>query len=445
MFLMRAVTKLLLLLSAFAYILQAGAISKTDVSRLAEVSDLIVVGQVTKITAGPVVTVFNPNNSVTGHQQTATLRIARRLKGQSSGSTLTFSYFEPDTATGYGWLQNNQFGVFFLEQLGDGVWTTADLHTYALPALTTAPQFNSGIDLVEAEEIQVLGSAQFSAQDRIVALNALGTYASTDLTTALKAAMSNGNRQLYWAATDALLLRGDSDVLSAVREALLSAPSSQDQIYLESVAFALRGESGNAQALPVLIELLSSANAQVRRGAAMAIGIAGGQVATSNLPILLDDPDFDVRYYAVLGLGQATDQPDETPFYETFQASEQEYLTYWRNQFPTTPTNCATNVTSKFTVERSEFRLDNATGRLVQTLKVARKEDVNGPLALVLDQLSANVTLYRSAGITVCASPAGNPFVLIPSDETPLNLEFVRSTKGAISYVPRILGTSANR
>jgi hypothetical protein len=116
---------------------------------------------------------------------------------------------------------------------------------------------------------------------------------------------------------------------------------------------------------------------------------------------------------------------------------------------------CATDVTSSVTVVRSGFRFNFATGRLVQsvTLTNAGSSPIQGPISLVLDNVSSNATLFNPAGATSCAAPLGSLYVNAPLDTNSLGpgasatilLQFSDPNRTAISYSIRLLAGTGNR
>jgi HEAT repeats len=431
----------------FATACSATIVPSSDAGRLRDAADLVLVGQVTAVLDGSPTLLSNPGGTISGHPQTASILIARVLKGSHDVGATSITYFVPDVPNGFGSVAPGQFGVFFLSQLTDQVWAPADPYHFVLPALTVGPSL--GGDATTAEVLAVLGSSQAAAADRTIALGALRQVSGPDMTAALRSAMASTDRQLHWSAAGALLTRGDLDALTSVRAILMASLSADDQPYVDGIGTALRGEAQNSQAVPMLVAILSSVNPEIRRGAALAIGLAGGATAISSLPGSLSDPDMLVRYYAVVGLGRATNQPDWTPSLDVFQSNEQQWLAYWKSQFP----SCASDVSAQFTVSRGGFRLNNATKRYVQSVTVTRKAaGATGPFALVLDGLSANATLFGAAGTTACSSPAGSPYLIVPGaatwatgDAVSLQLEFVNPTNGGIVYTPRVLAGGPNR
>jgi hypothetical protein len=102
------------------------------------------------------------------------------------------------------------------------------------------------------------------------------------------------------------------------------------------------------------------------------------------------------------------------------------------------------------TVSRSGFRYNRATRRFVQDITVRNFGSVNisGPVLLVLDDLSANATLFRAMGFTSAVSPLGSPYVtlnlggagtLAAGQSVVTTVEFVNPSLHGITYTARVL------
>ena len=107
---------------------------------------------------------------------------------------------------------------------------------------------------------------------------------------------------------------------------------------------------------------------------------------------------------------------------------------------------CEANVTTSIAFSGSGFAYNFGTQRFVQTvtLKNTSSAAVSGPIALALDNLSGNATLYQPAGTTSCAPPLGSAYVtninsLAPGATLSLPLQFTNPTKAAITYKARVL------
>jgi hypothetical protein len=122
--------------------------------------------------------------------------------------------------------------------------------------------------------------------------------------------------------------------------------------------------------------------------------------------------------------------------------------------FSTAPPPCAPAVTSPITVTRGGFRYNNTTKRFVQTVTLLNNSAsaVQGTISLVLDNLSVNATLFNKTGSTSCTTPAGSPFINIPSitalspgQSVSIILELMNSNSAGITYTTRVLAGNGAR
>ena len=114
---------------------------------------------------------------------------------------------------------------------------------------------------------------------------------------------------------------------------------------------------------------------------------------------------------------------------------------------------CSSDVSASVVVTRGGIRKDSVTGRYVQrlTLSNATTTAIAGPIALVLDGLTANAALSNKAGDTGCAQPVGpykrvnvGPYdVLGPLASTAVVLEFANPSNAVIGYRTRFLAGTA--
>ena len=107
---------------------------------------------------------------------------------------------------------------------------------------------------------------------------------------------------------------------------------------------------------------------------------------------------------------------------------------------------CSTDVTALYNVVRGGFRLDNTSGRYVQTITATAKS--GGPatqgLRFVLDALTTNVALANKTGQTSCSTPAASPFIAFPAVASPSSsisgvFQFTNPGSAAIHYTLRLL------
>lgn len=111
--------------------------------------------------------------------------------------------------------------------------------------------------------------------------------------------------------------------------------------------------------------------------------------------------------------------------------------------------SCALKVSTQIQVTRGGYRRNSTTGRYVQqvTLKNTGASAITGPVALVLDGVSSNATLFAPSGTTSCATPV-SPFVTINvgpdnvlsvGETASVVLEFTNPTNTSVNYTARVL------
>jgi hypothetical protein len=111
----------------------------------------------------------------------------------------------------------------------------------------------------------------------------------------------------------------------------------------------------------------------------------------------------------------------------------------------------AKNVTSQVSLTQGAITKTGKTSYTqTVTLKNTTAATISGPLALVLDSLSAKVTLTNATGATMTTSPAGSPYLdttvtkLAAGASVTVTLHFT-SSSAAISYTPRVLNGPGSR
>jgi hypothetical protein len=118
--------------------------------------------------------------------------------------------------------------------------------------------------------------------------------------------------------------------------------------------------------------------------------------------------------------------------------------------------DCAEEVTHRVRISGSGFYYNPRTRRFSQLVWVQNRSrsPIQGPVSLVLDQLTADVTLVNRSGVTTCAPPLGSPYkdvsvgrddVLRPREVAVVVLEFTTPSFSGIGYRPRVLAGPGNR
>jgi uncharacterized repeat protein (TIGR01451 family) len=120
------------------------------------------------------------------------------------------------------------------------------------------------------------------------------------------------------------------------------------------------------------------------------------------------------------------------------------------------PSTCAANVTGSVTIIPSGPVIFNPrSGTYVQTVSLkVNGAPIQGPVSFVLDNLTAGATVVGAAGMTVCASPVGSPYVNVSigpdgvmsmGERISVKLAFQAPIGTTITYTPRILAGPGTR
>jgi hypothetical protein len=113
----------------------------------------------------------------------------------------------------------------------------------------------------------------------------------------------------------------------------------------------------------------------------------------------------------------------------------------------TSSTGCPADVSAQIGLVAGGYQFNHATQRFVQSVTLTNKgqQPIGGPVFLVLDGLSSNVTLPESGGATQCALPAGSPWIQVTAGTLPagqsaaVSLSFSDPEGQAIHYSTRVL------
>jgi HEAT repeat protein len=241
--------------------------------------------------------------------------------------------------------------MFFLRSTGEnGVYTAADPYHPALVAISAGNRSARSSDaltgaahelarVLTAPAADLIGPRDPPAAQRLYweAASALETIPYPIAGPELRTIAASQQTPVRLWAIAVLLYAGDPsematrvpDYLAAVKADLLS-PDVDEGLAVATLAVSIQAKVDSPNAAPVLAALLGSTAMSVRRAAANALArIATPDVVAPLAKTALNDPERDIRYYAVRGLAQATGA--EVPTLPLFYAKEAEMLGYWRN------------------------------------------------------------------------------------------------------------------
>src|SRR5262245_5880906 len=198
----------------------------------------------------------------------------------------------------------------------------------------------TGDDLtrVTAELSCVIGSPGATAGEVLDALQALRSIKTTAGTESLRRATKVLGHPLDVVAALYLLDRDDISSLPIVERELQHSPRLEIQdstIHSEFAIATFLMSIRDPEAIPALTRLMSSPDAETRRGAANALRNTKSVDAVEPLVKALYDPDLDVRWMAVMALagiaGPDSDGNSWYPARDEFQRNEDLYLEHWRD------------------------------------------------------------------------------------------------------------------
>jgi HEAT repeat protein len=176
---------------------------------------------------------------------------------------------------------------------------------------------------------QVLVAPQVPDADLFWALDALGRLKTDLARDTLRQALKSSSGNIHLDVARTLVARNDVAGLEPVESALLH-PAGLSNTMISNLAGSLGGLK-DPKSIPTLKRLLGMNNPQITKGVAIALRQSGSADALEPLSHLLNDGDEQVRYYAVVGLGEITNQDEWTPAFDEFRNHEAKYLTYWRD------------------------------------------------------------------------------------------------------------------
>lgn len=303
-------------------------------------ADLIVVGQIDKVTkAGHASQDAQKQGAQCGpvNQMTATLHVLRVVKGQFDGPDLDIGYLLCEAATGalYGGVSEGKQGMFFLHSTESQNYVFADRYYPFVIAVADAPPIaptDTEFDRVVAEVAHALSSPVATYYDRQAAISALEFVKSRAALTALRHASRDNDAKLGLQATASLLRHNDISGLDAAVDMLLNPPADIPNYLIAGLGYSIQAGVTDERAVPALTRLFNSPIVENRKVAVTALGQTHSKAASEVLTKALDDTDQQVRYKAVTGLAQVTGETDGMPSLEFFQKSEQGYLKHWREK-----------------------------------------------------------------------------------------------------------------
>jgi hypothetical protein len=301
-----------------------------DVAALVESSDVIISGTVVSISEDGATRINTPGGSLAGRKLLAVLAADETLKGDIQTTDLSIEFAIPEAPSPIRGIPLQQYGIFFLQRQGSHYRLSDPVYPF-LPAVHDGRSTSElPLDRVIAKLGDVLTYNRSTEFETSSALEALATIQGKSATATLRHALetSSDNRQLQLRIASKLVARNDITGLDLVERALMH-PAVLSDCLIGNLSGSLGGLK-DPRAVPALKRLLETGNQNIVKGVAIALRQSGSKDALKPLSYLLDSEDEQVRYYAVVGMGEITKQHEWTPAYPEFHEHEAKYLSHWR-------------------------------------------------------------------------------------------------------------------
>lgn len=322
-----------------------------DVPAMTTRADLIVVGRANRVES---------QNDLT---QTFSVSVDRVLKGAETNPPKVLRVRLDVSQPGRQSVSERQYGLFFLRRgtTGGNYIAVDPFHPVVVASPARDANTRGSIDLLGGltrEFVQVFtappasllnpqtGVQHLAVAEPVLQLHEIYRaaaeairsipYDSAGPELRLIAESDQATARLW--SLDCLFFMGDSDDLETLKvnyldslKSVLINPPPDLAPAVSSLANSMEGHLKSPNAVPTLAALLNSSEVAVRRAAASVLSdIATHATIAPLAKIALNDPDQNVRYYAVLGLATAT-ETGEAPAMDRFEKNEAALLTHWRS------------------------------------------------------------------------------------------------------------------
>lgn len=292
-----------------------------DLPKLINSSDVVALARVTAVNQTGSGTVEVPGGqSIPADFRVAVLHLEDVLKGEPASTDLTVGYTilyssggwaggVPQGYTTRDTLIPNSTRLVFLRSNGDHYEFTngSYLSIVCAPDASSSGQSPDALSRVLSRLTDAIFSTKVSEQDKAEAIRQLGAVdTDTVMLTLRNFIASDVGRQSEFLRTEALvalLNRKDESVVGLAESELLSGSA----LYWKSnLLFALTRAVPPSRSIPILAEALALPGADMRTSAAVAIYQTDSLEGIPPLLQAIDDPDPQVAFAVMQGLGNLT-------------------------------------------------------------------------------------------------------------------------------------------
>jgi HEAT repeats len=302
-----------------------------SISDLVNTADIIVVADVSRPKlVGSAPPVKFHNQLLAAQVYSSDVRVRTLLKGKAP-EIFTISYILPQTFIGYRSL-NEGSRILFLHYEKDQ-YMVANPYYPSLPAVVpslSGDTEGSNVPLAvlhRLADVLASGTTSLSRKNEVLQI---GYALPTDdyLLNALRVGIANAqDAEIRQALQRELVIRGDLPALSSVAKLLLTDAALPNQ--KPGLLYAIGSQVKDSRGVPAVKMLLRSNDSSVRRAAAEALWHIGSPPAIEPAIQALNDPDPQVRYYAIRALADITGDLQWGPSIPEYEENGKKYLDHW--------------------------------------------------------------------------------------------------------------------
>lgn len=299
------------------------------ISDLVNESDVIAIAEVADVKAtGISRSLPFRNELLKAEGYSANLSVLRTIKGEVP-DRITVSYALPVSFMGYKGLRQGTRMVFLRRDHEN--YTPADPYYPDFPATAGPSSATDDATAVLREMLAVVASSTASIEEKSEILRV--DYAlpiNTDVVAAFRAALTNTDEPDFRQRLEGeLICFGDISELPKVASLLLGNRTTENQ--RGWLLYVIGNRIKDRRAISSLQPLLRSADSGIREAAVEALWHIADPESIPSLAAALDDPDLQVRFYAVRAFSNIANEngwggPSESEFRE----HQQKYLSHWQ-------------------------------------------------------------------------------------------------------------------